>query len=80
MSGKNRTTFEEMMDLDLDYCRRKTVWLDVKIMAMTIPAILGQVWDTLKRKAAARRAHNEAHGETNGQRKQSGQTQMVHGK
>ncbi|MGZ4972180.1 MAG: sugar transferase [Limisphaerales bacterium] len=80
VNGKNRTTFEEMIDLDLDYCRNKSLWLDVKIIAMTIPAIFVQVWDTLKRKAAARRAHNEAQGETNGRRKASGQTQMLHGK
>ncbi|MDB6059156.1 MAG: Undecaprenyl-phosphate galactose phosphotransferase, partial [Verrucomicrobiales bacterium] len=54
VNGKNRTTFEEMIDLDLDYCQKKSVWLDLKIMAMTIPAIFVQVWDTLKRKAAAR--------------------------
>ncbi len=60
VSGKNRTTFEEMIDLDLDYCRKKSLWMDVKIIAMTIPAIFVQVWDTLKRKAAARHAHNES--------------------
>ena len=81
VNGKNRTTFEEMIDLDLDYCRKKSLWLDVKIISMTIPAIFVQVWDTLKRKAAARHAHNgQAHGETSGRRKPSGQTQMVHGK
>lgn len=81
VSGKNRTTFEEMIDLDLDYCRKKTLWLDVKIMAMTIPAIIVQVWDTLKRKAAARNAHKEqAFRETRGRHKPSAHTQIVHGK
>lgn len=80
VSGKNRTTFEEMIDLDLDYCRTKSLWLDLKIIAMTIPAIVVQVWDTLKRKAAARRVHNEqARGETMGRHKPSAQT-WVHGK
>jgi lipopolysaccharide/colanic/teichoic acid biosynthesis glycosyltransferase len=81
VSGKNRTTFEEMIDFDLNYCRTKTLWLDLKIMAMTIPAIFIQVWDTLKRKAAARRAHNEqARRETTGRHKPSAHRQVVHGK
>jgi lipopolysaccharide/colanic/teichoic acid biosynthesis glycosyltransferase len=82
VSGKNRTTFEEMIDLDLDYCQRKSVWLDVKIITMTIPAILIQVWDTLKRKAASRRAHHEqARRETTGRHsKPSAESRMVHGK
>jgi exopolysaccharide production protein ExoY len=82
VSGKNRTTFEEMIDLDLDYCRKKNLWLDLGIIAMTIPAIFIQVWDTLKRKAAERRKHHEqARGETTGQHsKPSAQSQMVHGK
>jgi lipopolysaccharide/colanic/teichoic acid biosynthesis glycosyltransferase len=82
VSGKNRTTFEEMIDLDLDYCQRKSVWLDIKIITMTIPAIFVQVWDTLKRKAAARCAHHEqARGETIGRHsKPSAHAPMVHGK
>jgi lipopolysaccharide/colanic/teichoic acid biosynthesis glycosyltransferase len=81
VSGKNRTTFEEMIDLDLRYCRRKSVWLDLGIMTMTIPAIFVQVWDTLKRKAAARRAHNEqACRETVGREKPRAHTDVVHGK
>ncbi len=81
VSGKNRTTFEEMIDLDLDYCRKKSVWLDLKIIALTIPAIFGQVWDTLKRKAAARRAHNEqTRGETMGHEKPRAHIDVVHGK
>jgi lipopolysaccharide/colanic/teichoic acid biosynthesis glycosyltransferase len=80
VSGKNRTTFEEMIDLDLNYCRNKSVWLDVGIMAKTIPAIFGQVWDTLKRKAAARVAHNGTRRETNGHSKSSIHSDVVHGK
>jgi exopolysaccharide production protein ExoY len=81
VSGKNRTTFEEMIDLDLDYCRNKSPWLDVKIIAMTIPAIVVQVWDTLKRKAAAQRArHEPARRETTGHLKPSAHSEMVHGK
>ena len=42
VSGKNRTTFEEMIDLDIDYARRKSFWLDVKILLKTIPAVVSQ--------------------------------------
>jgi lipopolysaccharide/colanic/teichoic acid biosynthesis glycosyltransferase len=41
-SGKNKTTFEEMIDLDVHYAVHKTFWLDLKIMLRTIPAILEQ--------------------------------------
>ncbi len=42
VSGKNRTTFEEMIDLDVYYARNKTLWMDLKIIFKTIPAILSQ--------------------------------------
>jgi lipopolysaccharide/colanic/teichoic acid biosynthesis glycosyltransferase len=44
VKGKNRTTFERMIELDLEYVRRKSVFLDLWIIFMTIPAILVQVW------------------------------------
>jgi lipopolysaccharide/colanic/teichoic acid biosynthesis glycosyltransferase len=45
VNGKNRTTFEEMMDLDLYYVRHKSLLLDLSIIARTIPAIVQQVMD-----------------------------------
>jgi lipopolysaccharide/colanic/teichoic acid biosynthesis glycosyltransferase len=54
VSGKNRTTFNRMMQLDIQYARTKTLWLDVKIMAKTFGALLAQVQDTVRsRKGAA---------------------------
>jgi exopolysaccharide production protein ExoY len=54
VNGKNRTTFENMMELDLAYVERKSLFLDLKIMVCTFPAILLQVWDMKTgRKAAA---------------------------
>ena len=51
VSGKNRTTFHEMIRLDLTYAEKKSLWLDVKIILGTLPAILRQVLDTrLQRK------------------------------
>jgi lipopolysaccharide/colanic/teichoic acid biosynthesis glycosyltransferase len=54
VSGKNLTTFAEMMRLDILYTREKTLWLDVKIMLKTLPAIAVQVWYSRKRKKALR--------------------------
>lgn len=45
ISGKNKTTFEEQIDLDLYYVDHKSFWFDIKIMALTIPAILTLVWE-----------------------------------
>src|ERR1039458_1996977 len=45
VSGKNKTTFEQMMDLDLKYVREQSLWLDLKIMAWTFPTIANQIWE-----------------------------------
>ena len=45
VSGKNRTTFEEMVRLDIEYAQRRSLWLDLAIIARTIPAIWGQYCD-----------------------------------
>ncbi len=44
VSGKNDTTFEEMMALDLKYVRARSLWLDLKIIAWTVPAIMKLIW------------------------------------
>ena len=46
VSGKNKTTFEEMIRLDIRYAQSKTFWMDVKIILMTPTAIVKQVIDT----------------------------------
>lgn len=46
VSGKNRTTFIEMIELDIKYVRSKTLWLDLKIIFKTIPALMIQMWET----------------------------------
>ena len=55
ISGKNRTTFEEMIDLDLRYVASKSLLLDLKIVALTIPALILQVSDLWRKKGAAGR-------------------------
>ena len=62
VSGKNRTTFTRMLQLDIEYARTKHLALDLKIMVKTIPALLVQMWEIRAlRKAASRSAvANEA--------------------
>ena len=49
VSGKNRTTFVEMVQLDVKYARSKTVWRDLGIIWRTVPALILQVWKTRQR-------------------------------
>ena len=49
VSGKNRTTFVEMVRLDIVYARNQTFWLDLKIVLKTIPALIGQMRDIRKK-------------------------------
>ena len=61
VSGKNRTTFDQMIRLDIRYARTKSWWLDVKIIVLTIPALLLQIYDTRTgRKSSAVSAHTAA--------------------
>jgi exopolysaccharide biosynthesis polyprenyl glycosylphosphotransferase len=46
VSGRNEHTYEEMVRLDIEYARRRSVWLDVGILART-------VWVVLLRRGAA---------------------------
>ncbi len=39
VSGRNRLTFEEMVGLDIFYIENWSVWLDLKIIFLTLPAI-----------------------------------------
>jgi len=61
VSGKNRTTFTRMIQLDIEYARTKSLFLDLKIILKTVPALLLQMWDTrLQKKAVSRAANTEA--------------------
>lgn len=46
VSGKNRTTFEEMIRLDIKYSQTISPFLDLKIMLLTAPSLLSQIRDT----------------------------------
>ncbi len=40
VSGRNRLTFEEMVRIDLYYIENWSLWLDLKIIVLTLPAVL----------------------------------------
>jgi len=45
--GKNKTTFTQMIRYDIEYQRNLSLWQDIKIIFMTIPAILSEVREGL---------------------------------
>jgi len=58
VSGKNRTTFEEMIRLDIRYAETRSPGLDLNIILRTLPALLQQLEDIWQgRKAPAPSAH-----------------------
>jgi lipopolysaccharide/colanic/teichoic acid biosynthesis glycosyltransferase len=53
VSGKNRTTFDQMIRLDIRYAQNVSLWRDIRIILFTVPAILIQLKETrLARKTA----------------------------
>lgn len=55
VSGKNNTTFAEMIQLDIEYSRNKNLWLDMKIILKTIPALVVQMQETRQKKRSGLR-------------------------
>ena len=51
VSGKNKTTFNEMMELDIRYAREKTLWMDMAIIVKTPMVIIGQVLESRLKKS-----------------------------
>ena len=43
VSGKNKTTFIEMIQLDIRYAKNKTLLLDLKIILVTVPVLVVQM-------------------------------------
>jgi lipopolysaccharide/colanic/teichoic acid biosynthesis glycosyltransferase len=60
VSGKNKTTFVEMIQLDIKYAKSKTLWWDLKIILMTVPALFFQMLETHQaRKTSTRPVRRE---------------------
>lgn len=53
VSGKNRTTFDEMVRLDINYGQRRSLKLDLGIIVRTPWALWTQIRDTRRAKSAA---------------------------
>ena len=41
VSGRNNIEFDEWVELDIEYINTRNLWLDIKLILMTIPAMLG---------------------------------------
>lgn len=42
VSGRCETTFDDMVCLDMEYIEKKSIWLDLKILFQTVPAVLSE--------------------------------------
>ena len=58
VSGKNSTTYDEMVQLDLRYSLKMTPLTDVSILLKTIPTVLAQI----KERPRAEPAEREGEG------------------
>jgi len=67
VSGKNRTTFEEMIDLDIAYARQRSIALDLSIILRTGAVLVRQLVDLVgssQRGAVDRSSVTPADGRT----------------
>lgn len=40
VSGRADTSFDEQIQLDLEYVKQQSIWMDIKILLSTVPAVL----------------------------------------
>jgi exopolysaccharide production protein ExoY len=64
VNGKNKTTFTEMINMDIFYTKNMSLWLDLVIMARTFPAVMAQVIESrlaprVRKESDARDGANE---------------------
>jgi lipopolysaccharide/colanic/teichoic acid biosynthesis glycosyltransferase len=52
VSGKNRTTFNEMIQLDIAYVENQSLRLDLRIILQTVPAMMTQASDVFASRLA----------------------------
>lgn len=55
VSGKNRTTYEEMIRLDVHYARQLSPWLDGRIVLLTPWVLVRQVFETARNRRGGKR-------------------------
>ena len=56
VNGKNKTTFNRMIQLDSAYVERQNIWLDVGIILKTVPVVLIQVKEIVLRRLNQRKS------------------------
>jgi lipopolysaccharide/colanic/teichoic acid biosynthesis glycosyltransferase len=49
VNGKNKTTFNQMMFMDLFYIDKMSLWLDLRVILKTIPVLIFETIEALKR-------------------------------
>jgi lipopolysaccharide/colanic/teichoic acid biosynthesis glycosyltransferase len=63
VSGKNHTTFDEMIRLDIEYSKNLSLWSDIGIMLRTLPALVAQTRESGQKPKGDRlpplREHNQ---------------------
>lgn len=50
VSGKNKTTFQQMINYDIAYARDWSLWLDLKIIFGTLPVLIGQLQEMINKR------------------------------
>ncbi len=50
VNGKNKTTFNEMIEMDIYYAKNLSLWLDLKIILQTLPALIAQTLESMARR------------------------------
>lgn len=38
--GRSRVTFQEMVEMDIDYLHQQSLWLDIKLIVLTLPVMI----------------------------------------
>ena len=59
VNGKNKTTFQEMITMDLFYARNMSIWIDLQIMIKTVPVLVQETleaWRRYRSRSASRLA------------------------
>jgi lipopolysaccharide/colanic/teichoic acid biosynthesis glycosyltransferase len=54
VNGKNRTTFEQMVRLDIYYTENQSFWMDLSIVLKTFPVLAAQLADAIARRLPPR--------------------------
>jgi lipopolysaccharide/colanic/teichoic acid biosynthesis glycosyltransferase len=60
VSGKNHTTFDRMIQLDIQYATERSLKLDLTIFLKTVPVVASQVAEMCRRRLNARRTATAA--------------------